>query len=601
MFREHSNREKQQQRFGFRKYKAGVSSVLLAVAFLGAVLPSFVAPMATIVYAGTRIPGSKAELNDAAAKSVDLSQISTFDFTSLLKLNPGYSARINYIQVGKVYGNPADNYADITAAGVTGQARVNFTIYETETGKDNVKADGQVDIVTATITVTNTPPVVPDKDKYQPTTEGITVPKHSKITEDDIKNKVTIPEGSGGTIKTVGEIPSTSTDGVKTPVTVTVEYPDGTSDEVTVPVTVTPADDPTTDSITVPQDEPITEDLVKSKVTIPDGTGGTIKSVGEIPSTTTAGVKPPVTVVVEYPNGDTVEVTVPVTVTPKVPSTTPIEVPQHSIVTEDVVKGKVVIPEGSGGKITNVGTIPTTNTAGEKPAVPVTVTYDDGTSVVVDVPVTVTPVTPTAGDITVPQHTPITENDVKNKVTIPEGSNGVITKVTNIPTTTEAGKKPEAEVTVTYPNGDTEIVKVPITVTPVTPTTEGITVPQGTPITEKDVTNKVTVPAGGKITTIGEIPSTDTAGDKPAVEVIITYPNGDTEVVKVPVTVTTKVPMKSNTDKVTPDAGMTTPKTADKKVLPKTGENSSMATVYGVILAILSMFGLAVSRRKEEK
>ncbi|WP_394405869.1 LPXTG cell wall anchor domain-containing protein, partial [Streptococcus sp. 20-1249] len=60
-------------------------------------------------------------------------------------------------------------------------------------------------------------------------------------------------------------------------------------------------------------------------------------------------------------------------------------------------------------------------------------------------------------------------------------------------------------------------------------------------------------------------------------------------------------PMKSNTDKVTPDAGTKTPKTADKKVLPKTGENSSMSTVYGVILAILSMFGLAVSRRKEEK
>ncbi|WP_354280482.1 LPXTG cell wall anchor domain-containing protein, partial [Streptococcus gallinaceus] len=188
-------------------------------------------------------------------------------------------------------------------------------------------------------------------------------------------------------------------------------------------------------------------------------------------------------------------------------------------------------------------------------------------------------------------------------VTIPDGSGGVITKVTNIPTTTEAGKKPEAEVTVTYPNGDTEVVKVPITVTPVAPTTEGITVPQGTPITEKDVTDKVTIPdgTGGTIKSVGEIPSTDTAGEKPSVEVTIEYPNGDTEVVKVPVTVTTKVPMKSNTDKVTPDAGMTTPKTADKKVLPKTGENSSMATVYGVILAILSMFGLAVSRRKEEK
>ncbi|WP_394405997.1 Rib/alpha-like domain-containing protein, partial [Streptococcus sp. 20-1249] len=400
MFKEHSNREK--QRFGFRKYKVGVASVLLAVAFSGAVLPSFVAPMATIVYAGTRIPGSKAELNDAAAKSVDLANIANFDFTSLLIVDPGYHAKLNYVKVGTTYGTLEKNFSEITDAKATGTATVNFVIIDDNTGQPYTKQDGQVDLVSPSILVTNTPPAIPDKDKYQPTTEGITVPKRSVITVEDIKGKVTIPEGSGGIIKTVGEIPSTSTDGVKTPVTVTVEYPDGTSDEVTVPVTVTPADDPATDSITVPQDEPITEDLVKSKVTIPDGTGGTIKSVGEIPSTTTAGVKPPVTVVVEYPNGDTVEVTVPVTVTPKVPSTTPIEVPQHSIVTEDVVKGKVVIPEGSGGKITNVGTIPTTNTAGEKPAVPVTVTYDDGTSIVVDVPVTVTPVTPTAGEITVP-------------------------------------------------------------------------------------------------------------------------------------------------------------------------------------------------------
>ena len=97
----------------------------------------------------------------------------------------------------------------------------------------------------------------PDADKYEPTGEKITVPEGTPITEDDVKGKVTIPEGSGGTITNVGDIPETTTPGEKPAVEVTVTYPDGTTDTVEVPVEVTKTPDadkyePTGEKITVP-------------------------------------------------------------------------------------------------------------------------------------------------------------------------------------------------------------------------------------------------------------------------------------------------------------------------------------------------------------
>ncbi|MGT2861824.1 YSIRK-type signal peptide-containing protein, partial [Streptococcus gallinaceus] len=296
MFREHSNREKQQQRFGFRKYKAGVSSVLLAVAFLGAVLPSFVAPMATIVYAGTRIPGSKAELNDAAAKSVDLANIANFDFTSLLIVESGYHAKLNYVKVGTTYGTPENNFSEITGAKATGTAMVNFVIIDDNTGQPYTKQDGQVDFVSPSILITNTP--APKPATPQPEVKENTVPEKtpvagqpvSVVPKDPNTTIVTPNPVNGLTVDSDGHLTGTPTvddwqpgeESRKITIPVTVTGQDKTPVTVEVPVTITRVT-PTTEGITVPQGTPITEKDVTDKVTVP--AGGKITTIGEIPST----------------------------------------------------------------------------------------------------------------------------------------------------------------------------------------------------------------------------------------------------------------------------------------------------------------------------
>ncbi|MBS4761539.1 hypothetical protein KG089_02305 [Carnobacteriaceae bacterium zg-ZUI252] len=80
---------------------------------------------------------------------------------------------------------------------------------------------------------------VKDSDKYTPEGGGIIVPKGTMITEKDIFEKVTIPEGSNGILEVIGKIPETDTAGDKAAVLVRVTYPDNSTDVVEVTVKVT--------------------------------------------------------------------------------------------------------------------------------------------------------------------------------------------------------------------------------------------------------------------------------------------------------------------------------------------------------------------------
>ena len=231
--------------------------------------------------------------------------------------------------------------------------------------------------------------------------------------------------------------------------------------------------------------------------------------------------------------------------------------------------------------------------------VPVVIELPNGKQITVEVPVIVKPkVTP----VVVPVGTPVTPEDVKKHIDLPEGWK--ITKVGEIPTTTTPGAKPSVTVEVELPDGRKITVEVPVIVTPKVST---IIVPQGTPITKDDVKNHIDLPKGAEIVEVGEIPTTETAGQKASVKVKVKLPTGEIIEVEVPVTVTPKKetpalrPEKPSTPEVpaTPEAPKAPVAKAGEKVLPNTGiadENSALA---GLGLAILGLVGLR--RRRKQK
>ena len=339
----------------------------------------------------------------------------------------------------------------------------------------------------------------------------------AKLTPEDILKQIKVPEGA--TTK-VGDLPDLTTPGKKDPVKVTITLPNGKVVTVEIPVNVTPIED-----IVKKQGDPITAEDVEKH--IPKGVK--VISIGDKPTTDVPGERPSIPVEIELPNGIRVTMNIPVIVTPKV---TPVVVQVGTPVTPEDVQKHIELPNG--WKVTKVGEIPTTTTPGTKPVVPVEIELPDGRKITVDVPVIVTP---TVRQIVVPQGTPITPDDVKGHIDLPKEPGWEIIEVGEIPTTIPAGVKPSVKVKIKVPTGEIIEVEVPIIVTPtVTP----IVVEVGTPITEDEVKKHVDLPEGWKITKVGEIPTTNTPGDKPSVTVELELPDGRKVTVDVPVKVTPK-------------------------------------------------------------
>ena len=369
------------------------------------------------------------------------------------------------------------------------------------------------------------------------------LPKGATVTVGDItkaiEEKVTANKGTGVTT-------------VEVPVTYTVDGKDYTT---TIPVKVNVKGSDIKPVYVVEGDKPKADDVNKAITPDTDGTKTPVTDEDinkAIPTTEgKVGAKDvKVTAKVTYKDGGEEVVTVPVTVLPKVS-------PKGVVVPKDTDKGtleKAVadkvkesaentkgLPEGVTVTVKETPlTTPGTETAGEKDSVTVTVEYKDKDGNViatkeVKVPVTVTPkVTP----VVVKVGTPVTAEDVKKHVDLPEGWE--ITKVGEIPATTTPGEKPTVPVEVKLPNGKTVTVKVPVIVTPkVTP----IEVEVGTPITKDDVKKHIELPKEEGWEIIEEnwvIPTTETAGKKPGVKVKVKLPTGEIVELEVPVTVTPK-------------------------------------------------------------
>ena len=276
--------------------------------------------------------------------------------------------------------------------------------------------------------------------------KGLEIPvTKTPLQPEDYTKGITIPEG--GKVTKVENIPDLTTPGKKTPVRVTVELPNGKVITVEVPITVTPA----TGIETPVTDTPLTKEDIEKHVKVPEG--GKIIGVGEIPKVNTPGDKGTVKVKIELPNGKQIEVEVPVNVTPIKDIVKKLGEP----ITNEEVEKHVKIPKG--GKVISIGDKPSTDVPGERPSIPVVIELPGGKRVTVKVPVIVTPKTT---PIVVKVGTPITQDDVKKHVDLPEGWK--ITKVGEIPTTTTPGEKTAVPVEIELPNGQKVTVNVPVKV-----------------------------------------------------------------------------------------------------------------------------------------
>ncbi len=139
---------------------------------------------------------------------------------------------------------------------------------------------------------------------------------------------------------------------------------------------------------------------------------------------------------------------------------------------------------------------------------------------------------------------------------------------------TTPGDKP---VTVVVKDKDGKVlVEVPATIKVVETKPTPIETPvTNTPLTEDDYTKGITIPEGGKVTKVENIPDLTTPGEKPPVKVTITLPNGKSYTVDVPVTVT---PVKEIETPVT-----TTPLTPEDYTkgikIPEGGKVTNVANI----------------------
>ena len=428
-------------------------------------------------------------------------------------------------------------------------------------------------VVTVEIPVTVTP------------IEDIVKKEGDPITNEDVEKH--IPKGVK--VISIGDKPTTDIPGERPSIPVVIELPNGIRVTVNIPVIVTPKVTP----VVVSVGTPVTPEDVQKHIELPNG--WKVTKVGEIPTTTTPGTKPVVPVEIELPDGRKITVDVPVIVTPTVRQ---IVVPQGTPITPDDVKGHIDLPKEPGWEIVEVGEIPTTIPAGVKPSVKVKIKVPTGEIIEVEVPIIVTPkVTP----IVVEVGTPITEEDVKKKVDLPEGWE--IVGVGEIPTTETPGTKSVVKVKVKLPDGRIITVEVPVTVIPKSQNGGGV-VAQNGDTTAQIVTeyldengNRITSDKEGKHNPIElegyefSHSTTDAKGNTLHHYKKVT-PKAPQAVEEVP---TTKQEQPSTTEvKSTPVA---------KQELPNTG-TAELEVFTPAVLAILAGLGLAtptVAKKKDEE
>ncbi|NQQ29976.1 hypothetical protein HO878_12355, partial [Streptococcus suis] len=369
---------------------------------------------------------------------------------------------------------------------------------------------------------------------------------------------------------------------------VTITYPDRSSETVTVPfkqkdsaqhtpvVTETPINSAATAGTGLTEEE---RNAVKVAVTVPTYSGSgqptvTVPADARVTDGTNGNTgKPVVVATVEYPDGSRENVEVPVrqrdtakhdaTVTnPEAPAAIKASHETGTQITDqadkNVILAKVSVPTGSNGT-PSLDQNPVVEERDGKQVVKVTVTYPDQTTDTVYVPVDQKDNethNPTAPAESVKLDAPATANStlsdadkqaVKNAVTVPANSGGEVSLAPDAKVELVNGN-PVVKATVTYPDGTTDIVEVPVVQkdsTKYDATAKETPVPLDSPVTPGQTLSAeerealkfgVNVPEGSN----GEIHVPENAavklvGDKPVVEAEVRYPDGTVDKVQVPV------------------------------------------------------------------
>ncbi|QTQ07949.1 YPDG domain-containing protein [Macrococcoides canis] len=408
--------------------------------------------------------------------------------------------------------------------------------------------DGSTEVIDVVVTVLEPNVVSPDNLVNQPDYTNTTVAPGTTVTIAAPLNAdgTTPPAGTTYAPADASTLPSWAV--VNADGTITVN-PDVTvpSGDVTIPVTVTYPDGST--------------EVIDVVVTV-----GTTDAVDNQPNYIDASVTPGSSVTVAAPlNSDGTTPPAGTTYAPADASTLPIWVtvnPDGTVTAApgtDVaagpypVKVTVTYPDGTTDVIEVVITVGTTDAVDNQPNY-IDASVTPGSSVTVAAPLNADGTTPPAGTT----YAPADASTLPTWVTVnPDGT------VTAAPGTDVAAGPYPVKVTVTYPDGTTDVIEVVITVgttdavdnqpnyidASVTPgssvtvaaplNADGTTPPAGTTYAPADASTLptwVTVNPDGTVTAA---PGTDVAAGPYPVKVTVTYPDGTTDVIEVVITVGT--------------------------------------------------------------
>ncbi|HEM6233859.1 TPA: GA module-containing protein, partial [Streptococcus suis] len=406
--------------------------------------------------------------------------------------------------------------------------------------------------------------------------------------KDAILAKVSVPTGSKGT-PSLDQNPVVEERDGKPVVKVTVTYPDQTTDTVYVPVDQKDNEthNPTAPAEAVKLDAPATanstlsdddKNAIKAAVTVPDASRGEV-SLAPDAKVELVGDKPVVKATVTYPDSTTDIVEVPVVqkdstkydATAKetpVPLDSPVT-PGQTLSAEEreALKFGVNVPAGSNGEI-HVPDNAAVKLVGDKSVVEAEVRYPDGTVDKVQVPVRQYDRAVYTPNLVETKEVPISVEPT-NGTSITSPDDAAILANVDVPAATQDGTKPRVdkaiaspvkdgtganqgkkvvEVEITYPDKSKEKIEVPVKhadnqvhnpEAPTRPVQLDVAATTDTSLSDADkqaVKDAVTIPQGsGGVASLPEDAKVVDRNGTPVVPVTVTYPDGTTETVDVPV------------------------------------------------------------------